>query len=152
MFEMPVESLFVWVALGVVSVAVMGVISAVPSTAPPDATATAATIDEVSTSPPGSVVHRQITADQWTFDGRQLGLRNDGGSAHATLMWKVIPVHDSQLRAVLNGTVPESVFGSPTAFERAIAATARDQTWYPAPDRVTIRRVVWEEIDVTLVG
>lgn len=153
MFETPVDTLFYWVALAGVSLAVFGVVTAMPATAPPDAAATAATIDEVTTSPPGSVVHRPTTAVEWRLEERQLGLRNDGGASHATLTRPVVPVHGDRLGRVLGGENPRSVYGSADAFERAVAsARTRTGAWRPAPDRLTIRRVAWGEVDVTLVG
>lgn len=153
MFETPVDTLFHWVALAAVSLAVFGVVTAIPATAPPDATSTAATVGEVTTSPSGSVVRRATTAMEWRLDGRRLGLRNEGGASHATLTRPVVPVHGDRLGRVLGGEDPRAVYDSAQAFERAVAS-ARTQAgdWRPAPDRFTVRRVEWGTVDVTLVG
>jgi hypothetical protein len=153
MFETPVDALYVWVALGAVSVAVLGVISGVPTTAPPDGTATAATIDEVTTSPPDSVARRSLSADQWSLFGRQLRLRNDGGRVESRLLRRAVRAQGAALTAVLRGHSPGAIFESPDTFERAILRAVSDgRSWTPAPDRLTVRRVVWEGVDVTLVG
>ena len=153
MFETYVDTLYLWVGLGTVSVAVLGVVVGLPTTAPPDATATAATIDEVTTSPPGSVAHRRLVATEWVSTSREIRLRNDGGTATARLVQAVIPARTDRLQAVVNGERPQAVYESPAAFRRDTrqARTASDG-WRPAPDRVTVRHVAWGGTDVTIVG
>ncbi|MBV0923666.1 hypothetical protein KTS45_05575 [Halomicroarcula limicola] len=155
MFETHAETLFVWVALAAVSVAVLGVVVGLPSTAPPDAAAIAATVDEVATSPPGSVATRGLTATEWRLTRRQVGLRTDGGTAHATFLRHAVPATEGRLAAALDGHRPSRLFGSPASFQRAIeraeTGTAAGE-WRPAPERVTVRRVAWGGVDVTLVG
>ena len=153
MFETHVDTLYLWVGLGTVSVAVLVVVVGLPTTAPPDATATAATIDEVTTSPPGSVAHRRVVATEWTFDGREIRLRNDGGTATARLIRTAVPAQTDRLQAVVNGKRPKAVYDSSDTFRRDIrqARTAGDG-WRPAPDRLTVRHVAWGGSDVTIVG
>jgi hypothetical protein len=153
MFETHVDTLSLWVGLGTVSVAVLGVVVGLPTTAPPDAMAAAATIDEVTTSPPGSVAHRRLAAAEWRFNGRELRLRNDGGTATARLIRAAVPARTDQLRAVVNGERPKAVYDSPDAFRRNTRQTrAGDDGWRPAPDRLTVRHVAWGGTDVTIVG
>lgn len=153
MFETHVDTLYVWVAVGTCSVAVLGVVLGMPTAAPPDATGVAATIDEVATSPPGSVVHRYLVADEWSIGSRQIGLRNVGGTARATLLTTITPARTERLRVVLGGTDPANVYGSPAAFRGDVRrAEDRSSSWRPAPDRLTVRRVGWGGTDVTLVG
>lgn len=155
MFETSVDTVLLWAALGAVSVAVLAVLVQVPTTAPPDATAAAATVDEVATSPPGSVGHRPISATHWSLGAGQLGLQNDAGTAHASLLTTVTPARGDALVAVLDGARPRSEFASPRAFARAarrVRTGTTNTTWWPAPDRLTIRRVAWGDVDVTLVG
>jgi hypothetical protein len=152
-FETPVDTLLLWMALGAVAVAVLGVVGNVPTTAPPDAAGMAATIDEVTTSPSGSVRRQSVAAESWRLDGRRLGLRNDGGTAHARLTRRAVPVGTGPLSQVLSEGAPGQVFTSPTAFERAVRrGAAATDGWRPAPDRLTVRHVVWGGVDVTLVG
>ncbi|RKS83598.1 hypothetical protein BDK61_2986 [Haloarcula quadrata] len=153
MFETHVDTLYLWVGLGTVSVAVLGVVASLPTTAPPDATAAAATIDEVTTSPPGSVTHRRLIATEWAFDGREVRLRNDGGTATARLIQTAVPARTDRLQAVVNGGRPQAVYDSPDAFRRDTRrARTKHDGWRPAPDRLTIRHVAWGGTDVTIVG
>lgn len=153
MFETHVDTLYLWVGLGTMSVAVLGVVVGLPTTAPPAATETAATIDEVATSPPGSVVHRRLVADEWSLDGRELRLRNEGGTATARLVRTVVPARTERLRAVLSGARPQTVYGSSEAFRRDVRrARHTDTAWRPAPERLTARHVAWGGTDVTIVG
>ena len=153
MFDTHVDTVAVWVAVGAVSVAVLGVVTQLPTAAPPDGAAAATTIDEVATSPPGSVAARELHATEWSLTGRQLGLRSAGGTVHETLLHRVVPAVNANLTAVLDGQRPSAVFDAPDAFGRATerAGTDREQ-WRPAPDRLTARHVAWGGVDVTLVG
>ncbi|MBV0901474.1 DUF7283 family protein [Haloarcula salina] len=153
MFETHVDALYLWVGLSAVSVAVLGVVAGLPMTAPPNATATAATIDEVATSPPGSVEKRRLLADEWALEAGALRLRNDGGTAQAGLTQYAVAADSERLRTVLDGTAPASVYDSPAAFRAALdRARARNETWRPAPERLSIGHVAWGGVDVTLVG
>ena len=153
MFDTNVETAYVWVAVGAVSVAVLGVVTQLPTTAPPDGAAAATTIDEVATGPPGSVATRELHATEWSLTGRQLGLRSEGGTVHETLLQPVVPAVNASLVAVLAGERPSTVFDSPSAFRRATETASSDrEQWRPAPDRLTARHVAWGGVDVTLVG
>ncbi|MFU1780327.1 hypothetical protein ACM16X_02980 [Haloarcula japonica] len=149
MFETHVDTLYLWVGLGTVSVVVVGL----PTTAPPDATAAAATIDEITTSPPGSVAHRRLVATEWAFDDREIRLRNDGGTATARLIRTAVPARTKQLQTVVDGERPKAVYESPDAFHRDIRrARTTDDGWQPSPDRVTVRHIAWGGTDVTIIG
>lgn len=153
MFDTTVETLYIWVAVSAVSLAVFGVVLGLPAGAPPDAAAVATTIDEVVTSPPGSVATRSLDAEEWSLTNRRLGLRSEAGTAHQTLMRPVVPVVDGPLIPVLDGAAPAERFGSSAAFEQAVAAAGTtDTNWRPAPDRIRVRHVAWGGVDVTLVG
>jgi len=143
MFDTHGETLYVWVALGAMSVAVLGVVTSLPSTAPPDAARVAGTIDEVATSPPGSVADRQITADSWRLADGQLRLRNDGGSVQAPVRETVLPSRSDRLRRVLDGRPPSAVYDSPAAFQRALDRSAGGhEVWRPAPATLS-GRLTW---------
>jgi len=153
MFETHVDTLYLWVGLGTVSVAVLGVVVGLPTTAPPDATGAAATIDEVATSPAGSVAHRRLIAEEWVVTSREIRLRNDGGTATARLVRTPVPARTDQLRSVLDGKRPAAAYDTPDAFRRDIrAARNTDANWHPAPNRMTVRHVAWGGTDVTIVG
>ncbi|WP_324663120.1 DUF7283 family protein [Haloarcula sediminis] len=153
MFDTNVDTAYVWVAVGAVSVAVLGVVTQLPTSAPPDGAAAAVMIDEVATGPPGSVAARELHASEWSLTGRQLGLRSESGTVHETLLCPVVPAVDTSLTAVLDGKRPSAVFGSPDEFRQATEnATVDREQWRPAPERLTARRVTWGGVDVTLVG
>jgi len=63
-FDVPVDSTYVWFGVGAVSLAVFGVAAGLPSAAPPDAAAAAATVDAVAVGPPGAVDHHELRADR----------------------------------------------------------------------------------------
>lgn len=153
MFDAHIETLWVWVGVGVVSVVVLGVVTGLPSVAPPDGAGVATTIDEVATGPPGSVATRDIHADEWTVTKRRIGLRSDSGTLHETLLASIVPAFSEPLGQVLDGSPPDSVFASRRTFERTIEqAQTTESRWRPAPDRMTVRHIEWRGIDVTLVG
>ena len=153
MFDTNVDTAYVWVTVGAVSIAVLGVVTQLPTSAPPDAAAAATTIDEVATSPPGSVATRELHATEWSLTERQLGLRSAGGIVHETLLRPVVPAVTASLAAVVDGERPSVLFDSPGAFRRATERAQTDrERWRPAPDRLTARHVVWKGVDVTLVG
>ncbi|GCF15009.1 hypothetical protein Harman_29440 [Haloarcula mannanilytica] len=153
MFETHVDTLYLWVGLGTVSIAVLGVVVGLPTTAPPDATGAAATIDEVTTSPAGSVTHRGLIAEEWILTNREIRLRNDGGTAIARLIRAVVPARTDQLRAVLDGKRPAGAYDTPDTFRRDIREVRNaDTDWRPAPDQLTVRHVAWGGTDVTIVG
>lgn len=153
MFDTHVDTLYVWVALGAVSVAVFGVVASLPASAPPDATTAATTVDEVATSPPGSVATHELDAEEWTLSGRAIGLRADGGVAHASVLDPYVPALGGRLAAVLAGAPPRRYFRSPAALGRAAErARTADAEWRPAPERLRVRHVRWGGVDVVLAG
>lgn len=155
MFDAPFEDWYVWLGVSVVSVAVLGVVLAFPTAAPPKAAAVADAVDRVSASPPGSTTTTPVRAEAIRIDRRRISLRGAGGTAHATVAFgPVTPASaDARLADVLGGELPTDAFDSPTAFADTVAS-ARNRTaeWRPAPQTLRIRRVSWEEVDVVLVG
>ena len=153
MFGPPIDAMYVWLGVSIVSAVALGIVAGLPTTAPPSPGPVAATIDEVATSPPGSVAHRSLAAGSWRLDGRQLGLRNTAGSTAATLLKPAIRASTDTFQRLLAGERPSDVYESPAAFERAVSL-ARDDTaaWTTAPEQITVRRVRWRSVDVTLVG
>ena len=154
MFDAPVETWYLWVGLALASTAALGVATNLPRTPPPDAASAADTVDSVAASQrPATGVH-PVSADAVRLGPYRLGLRDDGASAHATFAYgPVTPVRSgTALRDVLRGAPPESAFGTPASFRRA-AADARNRTpAWRSREQLTVRRVSWEGVDVTLVG
>ena len=154
MFDVPVDSTYVWFGVGAVSLAVFGVVAGLPSTTPPDAAVAADAVDGVAVGPPGAVSTHALTADRLRLGPSRIGLENAGGRAHASFAYSVTPaLTDDRLRRVLAGARPSSVFDSPSAFDDAArAARGAEPGWRPAPDSLTARRVSWGDVRVTLVG
>ena len=154
MFEVPVDALYAWLGVAAVSVAVLGVVVALPTTAPPDATTAADAVDRVAVGPPDGRATVQIDATAIRLGPRQLSLRNDGGTASATFAYgPVTPtLTDDRLALVLYGQPPASVFETSAAFEQAVADAQSRGEWRQAPTEIDVRRVQWGETSVTLVG
>ena len=156
MFGLPVESWYLWIGLAAASAALVGVAVELPTTAPPDASAVAATVDGVAASPYDAVGEHPLRADAVRLSARRVALERDGATARAAFSFgPVVPVPpgDGPLRRVLRGDPPSGRFDSPDAFRAAAeAARERDPSWRPAPDRLTVRRVSWRGVDATLVG
>ncbi|MFQ3318240.1 MAG: hypothetical protein ACI8UR_000406 [Natronomonas sp.] len=155
MFDIPLDALYVWLGLTVVSGAAFGVASAVPAAPPPDASGAAETVDSVAASRYGSVGSHPLSAADAVRIGRDtVSLRGPGETTHATLGYgPVTPATTNErLLAVLHGEPPERVFATAEAFERAVeSARAADPRWHRT-DRLLVRRISWEETDVVLVG
>lgn len=155
MFDVPVESTYVWLGLAVVSVAVLGLALRVPVEPPPDATAVARTVDSVSSSPYEATARQPLDADQLRLGSERVALGSSGGNAHAAFAYdSVVPATGGgRLAAVLRGRPPGRLFDSPGAFAAALrGARTRRPDWQPAPSTLIARRVTWGEVNATLVG
>lgn len=154
MLDPPLDTWYVWLGLGGVSIAVAGISLALPTTAPPAATPVADAIDSVASSPHEARTTVDVPAEQIRLRPDAVALRSDAGTSHASLAYgPVTPVGDGRLRRVLGGTPPEAVFDSQEAFAHAArAARNRSGTWREAPDELTVARVQWGDVDATLVG
>jgi len=155
MFDAPVDTWYLYVGVAAASTLALGVALALPTTAPPDATRAAATVDHVAASPHDATGRAPLDAAEIDVDPSGIRLRNDAGTVHAAFAaGPVTPVGDrSRLRRVLEGLPPSRVFADPAAFEAA-AATARNRSrdWRDAGNRLVVRHVTWRGTDVTLVG
>lgn len=154
MFDAPIDGVYAWLGVAVVSIAVAAVAVSLPSTVPPDASAVAAQIDRVATSEHRVATSIQPDADAMRVRASQVSLRRDGTTAHAPLVGeRVVTADTDALAALLAGQPAESVYTDRAAFARAVdEVTAGQGTWRPAPEHLQIRRVTWGEIDVTVVG
>lgn len=154
MFGLPAETTWVWVGLTLASAAMLTVVLGVP-TAAPDADRAATAIEDVAVSEHGGEATIELRADEIRLGPDRVGLRSDGGSAHADIRYgTIIPVPpDSKLERVLEGHPPETVFFRPATFQKA-AVNARLGTheWRTAGDRLTIKRVQYGEVSGVLVG
>ena len=155
MLDVPVESTYVWIGLALVGASMLGLAVRVPTAPPPDAAAAARTVDSVASSPYEARGQQPVDAEAIRLGSERVGLRGDGGSAHAAFAYDtVVPTFSRDaLTSVLHGRPPSAVFDDPAAFESAVAeARTYDSQWQPAPEQLLVRRVTWGGVDVTLVG
>ncbi|WP_135829136.1 DUF7283 family protein [Halorussus halobius] len=154
MFDAPVETWYLWVGLAVASTAALGVATNLPRSPPPDAASAADTVDSVAASEHAATGVHPVSVDAVRVGPYRLGLRTDGARAHATFAYgPVTPVGSgTALRDVLRGAPPETAFGSPADFRRSAAAARNRTPEWRSREELTVRRVSWEGVDVTLVG
>jgi len=154
MFDAPLDAMYVWLGLGIVSLAVAGIALALPTAAPPNPGPVADTIDDVATSAGEARATIEVSATRLKLSRRSVALRSAGGTARGRLAFgPVTPVSGDRLRRVLRGAAPATVFRSKRAFRTALtAARSTSYHWRPAPERLTAHRVTWGGIDATLVG
>lgn len=155
MFETPIDAWYVWIGLAVASVAVAGIVGALPRTAPPDAAAAADAIDRVAAGEHAATAEHRIDAAAVRLGSRRIALRNDGGTARAAVAFgPVTPAPEgSPLERVARGEPPDRVFDSGRTFEEAVLeARTRAATWRPAGDKLVIRAIVRGDRRVTLVA
>ncbi|PSQ57334.1 MAG: hypothetical protein BRD23_08550 [Halobacteriales archaeon SW_9_67_25] len=154
MFDAPLDTLYVWIGLGAVSLAVAGTVMAFPTGSPAGATAVADAVNTVAASEYDAREEVAVPAEEIRLGPRTIGLRADGRTAHAHFEYgPVTPVRDGDLRTVLDGARPADVFADPASFAAAIdSAQRRDRGWREAPEGLRVRRVSWGEVDATLVG
>jgi hypothetical protein len=154
MFDAPVDAWYVWIGVALASTAAVGIAASLPRAPPPDAAGVADTVDSVAATDRSATAGHPLAAERVKIGPYRVWLRNGSATGHATFAYgPVTPVRrDTALWDVLRGTPPETAFGSPAAFSRAVAA-ARDRTpRWRSTDELTVRTVSWEGVDVTLVG
>jgi hypothetical protein len=154
MFDVPLDAWYGWVGLSLASLALLGVVISLPTTAPPDATAVANTVDRVAANDHATTAEQPVDATAIRVGPHRVGLRNDGGTTHASYAFgTVTPVpDDSPLQQVLYGRPPGDVFDSQRAFQQALVeARTAEPTWKSADRTLVVRRLSWEGIDAVLV-
>jgi hypothetical protein len=154
-FDTPVDGWYAWLGVAAASAALVGAAAGLPTTPPPDAAGVADTVDRTAATEYGARAEHPIDAAEVRLTPDRVGLRTDAGTVHAEFVYgSVVPVAgDAALRAVLSGVPPESRFGSADAFRDALRrARTSDHEWRRADGPLVVRHVVWEGVDVTLVG
>jgi hypothetical protein len=161
-FETHLDATYAWLGLAVVSVATAGVAATLPTSPPPDASGAAHTIETVANGGYPATAEHGLAADRVRLTPRSIALDGADGTARvpfrAPLITPVPPNGgerggDESLRRVLDGVPPDAVFDDPDALSAA-AKRARDgdHGWRAAPKRLTVRRVHYGGVHVTLVG
>jgi hypothetical protein len=158
MFDFPADALPVWIGLGVVSAAVLGVALALPAAPPPAADRVAGAVDAVAASPHAASADVPLDRTHVSLTAHRIALRRGGagGAAGATVPFAYGPVTPvaagSPLHRILAGASPEAVFESPSALVAAADAARESPVTIERATRLLVRHVVWGGIDVTLVG
>lgn len=154
MLDVPVDTWYVWLGCGLVSVAVAGLGLSLPTAAPPSATPVADAVDSVASSPHEARTTVELSTDEIRLRPGTVALRSEGGTTHASFAFgPVTPASTGRLGRILDGERPADVFESREAFRRAIRDRQnRTATWQPAPDQLTVARVEWGDVNATLVG
>ena len=162
MFETHLDATYAWLGLAAVSVATAGVAATLPASPPPDAAGVAHTVESVGNGEYPATAEHGIAADRIRLTPRSVSLDGDGGSARAPLHApRITPVPPSgrgrggedSLRRMLEGAPPDAAFDDPDALAAAAErARSADHEWRPASERLTVRRVHYGGVHVTLVG
>jgi hypothetical protein len=143
------------VALSLVSTTLLGVAVASQPSVAPRADALAGTVNAVAAADTQGVESRAVHADSVRIATHQISVRDDAGTAHAAYAYgPVVPVRqNTAMWRVLQGVPPGAVFeGSIEFANAAVDARRRDARWRQSHGRLTVRRVTWRGVDVTLVG
>ncbi|MEF8820862.1 MAG: hypothetical protein V5A52_01170 [Halovenus sp.] len=166
--ETPADAWYVWVGVAIVSVGVAGVALGVPSQPPPDATEAANAIDRVAVSQYGASASFDHDADAVRIGPKQIALRNDGGTTHASIaVGSMTPVFETKgglhraATALVDGepaprVVAESSFDSERALREALEDARlridREGTnWRAAEGKLRVRAVRLGDETVVLV-
>ena len=154
MFEPSLDAWYAWFGVAVTSSVVLGIVLGIPTATPPAAGPVADAVDDVATSPYEATETVDVSAREIQLDAREVSLRTDGGTSHATFAYgPVTPVGNGSLQPVLRGEPPQTAFEEKSGFVRAVEqAQKRNATWQPAPEQLVVRRVQWGEFDATVVG
>jgi len=154
MLDVPVDALAVRVGVAAASLVALGVVTSLPLAPPPDAAAAADAVDSVAASEGSARIVHPVAARSVRLATDVVVLAGPRGETDAPLAYgPVTPVREGTvLYRVLGGKLPAEEFRSPAALETA-AADARSRVPVETEaDRLVVRRVVWEGVDVTLVG
>lgn len=153
-FDAPLDTLYVWLGLGAVSLVVAGTALSFPTASPAAAGPIADAVDTVAASEYSAREQIEVPAGDVRLGPHSLALRTEGGTAHARFEYgPVTPVRDGGLRAVLGGTPPGDVFADTDAFREAVErAQRRDRGFRTGTDRLTVQRITWGEVRAILVG
>lgn len=154
MIGVPIDAWYTWLGLSFAGIALVGVAAALPTAPPPDAADAAETVDRTAATAHPATAEHPLDARSIRIGPRQLGLRNDAGTTHATFVFgPITPAVTRELRAVLRGAPPSARFESGDALcDAGTDARRRPPRWRPADGPLIVRHVVWEGCDVTLVG
>jgi hypothetical protein len=106
MFNIPVDAWYAWIGLSIAGITLIGAVSGLPTTKPPDAAAVATTIDRVGAAEYPATAEHPLTADAIRLGTYRIGLKSDAGTAHATLAFgPVTPVFLNRITHMITAFV-----------------------------------------------
>jgi len=143
------------VALSLASATLLGVALAAKPDVQSRAAPLADTVDAVASADHESAESRDLAVDEVRITPHAIEVRDGADTSRAAYAYgPVVPVRrDTVLWRVLHGASPADTFDDERAFERAVAtARDRDAAWRRDRQQLTVRRVTWRGVDVTLVG
>ncbi|ELZ18492.1 hypothetical protein C477_10513 [Haloterrigena salina JCM 13891] len=156
-WETPVDAWYVWLGASIVSLALAGVVLALPTGPPPDAEGATNAIEETTASSYEASSTLEHDADAIRIDGKTVALRNEHGVSRSSLAYgQVVAVNgDERLERLVYGESFATVFESELEDADANAATAfmdrvadADENtageWLTASDELTVRQVTVE--------
>lgn len=167
--ESPADAWYTWVAVALVSVAIGAIVLGLPTQPPPDADGAANAIDRIATSDAGASATYEHEATEIRLGTRQLWLRNDAGTAHASVAFdSVTPLRATEGEAreaadkLLNGQPPDPVvsatdFANESVLWESFAESRRaldseGPEWRPAAGAIRVRTVQLDGRRVVLVA
>ena len=161
-WEAPADAWYVWIAVGIISFALVGLVLAMPSGPPPDADEGANTIEGVTASSYEASASWEHDADEIKIDGNTISLRNEHGTSHSSVAYGVVvPAWgDERLENIAHGKSFEDEFedeidewdtdASAEFFQKVQEAhDAEAGEWKWAEDELVVRTIAVEpeEID-----
>ena len=163
------DAWYVWVAVAAVSVTTAGVALGLPTAPPPDASGAANAADRAAMSQSGTSVSYDHGAEEVRLGTRQIALRNDAGTDHASVRFRPLtPVTategqlHSALEALLAGADPGAVaaeagYGREGRLREALAdfrerIDRNGSEWQRADGEFRIRSVRIAGEQVVLIG
>lgn len=161
--ETPADGWYVYFGVALVSVAVGGIALGMPSAAPPDANAAVNTVDQVTGSTHNATGTYEHDADEVRIGGKQLAMRNEGGTTRAslafgTMVWvryEGVP-NATAFTDILYGDDVTDHYAGRTDFLTAVDRAREDlksdrPQWRHAEGELRARTIVWGDTRVTLV-
>lgn len=159
----PADAWYVWFGVVLVTIAFAGVALSIPTQPTPDATETANTVDEIASSSFNASGSYEHNADEVRIGTKQIWLRNEGGTSHATIAFGTMtPVREHPdnvqpgIDILVHKDEPEMVFENPTemsewAAEARTAARNSGPEWRQATGELRVKQIKWGDKNVIFV-
>ncbi|WP_137288924.1 DUF7283 family protein [Natronorubrum halophilum] len=163
-WEAPADAWYVWFAVSIISLAMVGVVLGLPTGPPPDADRAANAVEGTSGSSYEAASTYGHDAEAIKIDGKTIEMRNEHGTDRSSIRYgQVVVVNgDDRLERLVYGSDFETEFESEiddphedavTVFMDRVAnaeETNADE-WLPVTDDLTVRRVTVEPDEMTSI-